>query len=320
MHDTDRILAELEALDSPTHESELEDEGVLQEYEDLENLEEMEFQPEANFGSYETSFGGPGQYEAEGEAEGEGELEDEGEYEGEGEGEYEGVYGSMLGEQEGEGEAEGEGEYEDEYQGEYASGVSGELAGETVGGINELQEMELAAELLETQGEEELEHFLGGFLSKTLGKAVQTLAGPAGDKLRSLLKDAAQKLIPVAGTALGTAFGGPAGAAIGGNIAAKAQQLFGLELEGLALEDQEFEAARSFVRFATDAARQFANAQSDDPAAAHHAIMSAAQRWAPGLLATSGTGLSMPFVRRRRRRMTGRWIRVARNQIVLYGL
>jgi len=180
--------------------------------------------------------------------------------------------------------------------------------------------MELAAELLETQGEEELEHFLGGFLSKTLGKAVQTLAGPAGDKLRSLLKDAAQKLIPVAGTALGTAFGGPAGAVIGGNIAAKAQQLFGLELEGLALEDQEFEAARSFVRFATDAARQFANAQSDDPAAAHHAIMSAAQRWAPGLLATSGTGLSMPFVRRRRRRMTGRWIRVARNQIVLYGL
>src|SRR5262249_22665926 len=97
---------------------------------------------------------------------------------------------------------------------------------------------------------------------------------------------------------------------------------FGLELEGLAPEDREFENAKAFVRFATLAAREAARLASrmDDITAAHTAIMHAARRYAPGLLATVSSSPAMGARHYAPRETSGRWVRVARNQVVLYGL
>lgn len=112
---------------------------------------------------------------------------------------------------------------------------------------------------------------------------------------------------------------------IGGNIASNAGNILGLELEGLAQEDQEFETAKAFVRLATDAAREAATAPTNlDPATvAQGAMKRAASRHAPGLLATvsPSPAFGPPYhFHHRRRPLTGRWVRVSRNQIVLHGL
>ena len=138
-------------------------------------------------------------------------------------------------------------------------------------GQDELNEMEMAAELLATNNEMELDHFLGGILD-----------GP----LKGLLHTVIKKALPIAGAAAGTFFGGPVGGAIGGKIGSAASNLFELELEGLSNEDQEFEVARSIVRLANDAASELANTppsgnENDD---ARNALMQAAMRHAPGLL------------------------------------
>src|SRR6266516_1538808 len=81
--------------------------------------------------------------------------------------------------------------------------------------LHETHEMELAAELLEVTNEEELEEFLNNVF-----RAVGSTIGPGR------------------------------GGAIGSQLAQQAGALLGLELEGLSPQDQEFEAARQFVRFA----------------------------------------------------------------------
>src|SRR5262249_29905756 len=126
--------------------------------------------------------------------------------------------------------------------------------------VEEVEEMELAAELLEVSDEQELDQFLGKLISKVAG-AARGLAGAAGGFLRSpagqalggLLKSAARKALPVVGRAVGTYFGGSGGGALGGKLASTAGQIFGLELEGMSGEDQEFEVARRFVRLAATA-------------------------------------------------------------------
>ena len=63
----------------------------------------------------------------------------------------------------------------------------------------------------------------------------------------------------------------------------------GLELEGLSQEDREFEAAKQFVRFASDAVKNAANRlppRSDRRRAIRHEI--AARRFAPGSAARPG--------------------------------
>jgi len=159
-------------------------------------------------------------------------------------------------------------------------------------------------------------------------KVGTALGGAEGKKLLGLLKGAAQKVLPVAGAAVGGFFGGPAGAALGGNIAGQAGKVFGLELEGLAYEDREFETAKAFIRFATDAARNTAQLAPEMEAelSARRGFLRAARRFAPGLL--SGAPLSAPVgtggcacgSQGRSRRGTGRWVRVGRHQLVLYGL
>jgi hypothetical protein len=116
-------------------------------------------------------------------------------------------------------------------------------------------------------------------VSGTIGKIVPSNIRQA---LGGYLKAAARKALPIVGTAIGTAFGGPAGGALGGKLASTAGGVFGLELEGLSGEDQEFEMAKAFTRFASQAVQNAAGAPPH--ASARDAVIAAAGQYAPGLL------------------------------------
>jgi hypothetical protein len=210
------------------------------------------------------------------------------------------------------------GEFEEEFQ-ETGYDAPGEFEAEEEMPINESMEMELAAELLDVSNEEELEQFLGSLIKKA-GRAVGSFVrSPVGKALGGILKAAAKKALPVAGGALGAYLGGPAGARIGSQLASKAGRVFGLELEGLSPEDQEFEVARKFVRMASSAARMAAKAPAtvSPQTAAKKAFAVAARRHAPGLLRIS-TPYSMQTAGYGYGR-SGRWIR-RRNKIILLGV
>src|SRR5262249_22924854 len=105
----------------------------------------------------------------------------------------------------------------------------------------------------------------------------------------------------------------------GAQVAQQAGKYFGLELEGLSPEDQEFEAAKAFVRFAGEAVKRAtvapATAASENVAQA--AALRAAHRFAPGLLRNNPTSPATfpraPFAPNR----AGRWIRHGRNIIIV---
>ncbi len=180
--------------------------------------------------------------------------------------------------------------------------------------FSEVEEMELAAGLLEITDETELDQFLGSLI-KRAGRAVGTVVkSPVGRALGGILKGAAKRALPIAGRAIGTYFGGPAGGAIGGQLASRAGRLFGLELEGLSAEDQEFEVAKQFVRLAGAATKNavLTPSTTDPQTAAKTAVATAAQKFAPGLLGRGITMGVMPGVRGR----SGRWIRRGRNIII----
>jgi hypothetical protein len=146
--------------------------------------------------------------------------------------------------------------------------------------FDEASEMDLAAELLDVNSEGEMDYFLKDLLQRatqTIGGAVRS---PAGQQLVGLLKGAAKKALPGIGAAIGGRFGGASGARIGGQLAQQAGQIFGLELEGMSPEDQEFEVARRFVRCAGAAAGNLAHWPHWP---ARKALRVAAQRFAPGL-------------------------------------
>lgn len=147
--------------------------------------------------------------------------------------------------------------------------------------FDEVQEMELAAELLGIQSEEELEEFFGK-LVKAAGKFIK---GPVGQALGGVLKNVARTALPVAGAALGNLVAPGVGGMIGGKLASMAGRAFGLELEGMSPQDQEFEVARRMVRLGGEAARQAAQMPAGPPdRVAKDAVLAAAQQHAPGLL------------------------------------
>jgi hypothetical protein len=194
--------------------------------------------------------------------------------------------------------------------------------------LPENQEMELAAELLEVTNEQELDHFLGGLIrsvGRTLGQVVRS---PIGRALGGILKPLAKAALPIAGTALGTFVGGPAGGLVGGKLASMAGQLFGLELEGLSPEDREFEVARRFVRFASDATRRTlaASPTANPQALARAAVSAASRQLAPGLVGGPAPApLTMPPAGIPAERISagarrrGTWIRRG-SRIVLIGI
>lgn len=181
--------------------------------------------------------------------------------------------------------------------------------------LSEIDEMELAGDFLEIQDEAELDQFLGKLFKKLGQGARKILASPIGKQLGGILKGAAKKLLPVAGGVLGGMVGGPAGAALGSNLAGGAAQAMGLEVEGLSGEDQEFEVARQYVRFATAAVQNAATAPPVEPPAqaARSAAVEAARQHAPGLLRQRGRRVPVSGQR------SGRWVRRG-NRIVLFGV
>src|SRR5437773_621926 len=134
---------------------------------------------------------------------------------------YESEYQEM--EFENNGQFEGEGSY---------LGESYESA------FNEMEEMELAAELLEIGNEYELDQFLGDLLNKAKKAAGGFLNSVVGKQVGGLLKSAAKMALPAVGNLIAPGAGGAIASGIG--------NVLGLELEGLSPQDQEFEEARQF--------------------------------------------------------------------------
>ena len=210
-----------------------------------------------------------------------------------------------------------EGPFESSWSGESEVGWSGE------GPFSAEQEQELAAELLAVSSEGELDHFLGKLFRKVAPIAGKILSGPVGQQLTGLLKSTAKKALPLAGRAIGGYFGGTKGGDIGAQAGNLAGRIFGLELEGMSYEDQEFEAAQRFVRLAGSAAQKAAQGPSKAPApqAARAALASAARVHAPGLLRPLADSAALVTVAGPgpRRRMSGRWVRRGKN-ILLFGV
>jgi uncharacterized protein (DUF697 family) len=186
------------------------------------------------------------------------------------------------------------------------------------GVFHESQELELAAELLEVNNEQELEQFLGDLI-KSAGKAIGGIVrSPIGQALGGVLKSAAKVALPIAGGALGTLVGGPIGTTIGSSLGSMAGKALGLELEGLSQEDREFETARQFVRFASETVKNALQAPPDvhPILAAKTAAAEAAREHAPGLLDDSFRQFGHHHDHHRHH---GHWVRHG-DKIVLYGL
>lgn len=197
------------------------------------------------------------------------------------------------------------GEAEQEYE------MEGE--GET---LNETDEMTLASELLSVSSEAELDHFLGGLLRK----AGAFLKSKTGQALGGMLKAAAKTALPIIGNAIAPG--------VGGAIASAAGDAFGLETEGLSAEDAQWEAAKSFIRFADAAIKKAASVHPAVPAqaAAQSALLQAAKQFAPGLLREAGpmTPPNRPGAPPTSRppfgqAAHGRWVRHG-NKIILFGV
>lgn len=202
---------------------------------------------------------------------------------------------------------EGE-QFEFEYEDEWAGG-SGEV-------FHEAELMELTAELLEINSEEELNHFLGKLIKKAAGAIGKVARSPIGQALGGVLKTVAKQAIPLAGGALGGMVGGPLGAKIGSSLAGYAGSALGLEAEFVNQEDREFAGAQQFVRLAGDTVKNAmtaASASANPKAAAQKAAIQAANIHAPGLFSSS------PGAARGRRPASsgGRWVRRGRHILIL---
>jgi hypothetical protein len=94
----------------------------------------------------------------------------------------------------------------------------------------------------------------------------------------------------------------------------------------LSQEDREFEAAKQFARFATEAVQNAATAPGGNPVAiARSAIAASAQRNAPGLLNGGSSSMQQmssmsqmrPHYTGGGRPRSGRWRRIGPNKIIV---
>jgi uncharacterized protein (DUF697 family) len=205
--------------------------------------------------------------------------------------------------------------------GEYEFEATADTLGESEYGyefestLDEAEVMELAAELLEVTTEAELDQFIGNLFKKVSNSVGKLIKSPIGKTLGGVLKGVAQKALPIAGAALGSVVPG-LGTALGGSLGSMAGSMFGMELEGLSGEDQEFEVAKRYVQFASEAAKQAATAPANVPPqqVTNQALTVAAQKYAPGLLSNGSTAQPGGSGKQR----SGRWIRRG-NNIILIG-
>jgi len=230
-------------------------------------------------------------------------------------------------------EGDNEPEFEDEFEYEDEDDAFGELEyesaafGDASRVLSDAEEMEMASDLLSVTNDAELEQFLGKLFKKVTRKVGRFMKSGVGRRIGGFIKGIAKKALPVLGGALGSAIPIPGiGTALGSALGGAAGKMFGLELEGLSPEDQEFEAAKRVVRLATTAAANAAKA-SKTPASpakiAKVAIVKAIQKHAPGIVKRSGYGSYGPSAGHRGHRITprgrtGRWVRRGR-YIILIG-
>ena len=207
------------------------------------------------------------------------------EYENEVTGEFEDEFAGEL-------TAEFEDEFEDEDEDFLGGLLGGLLGGELETSELEMHEIELASELLELAGEDELEQFLGDLVQRAAGAVGGFVRSPTGQQLTGILRSAAKQALPVVGGAIGDYVSPGAGGQWGRKIATAAGDLMGLELEGLSPQEQELEVARRVVRLASAAGQHAARAQHAAPprVVAQRAAATAARRHAPGLLRPGRTG------------------------------
>jgi uncharacterized protein (DUF697 family) len=197
--------------------------------------------------------------------------------------------------------------------------ISSDIAMESPFG--EVEEIDLATELLTISSEAELDQFLGKLLKgawrgiKKVGSVVGKVARPLG----GMLKGIAKKALPFVGGALGSFIPIPGvGTAVGTALGSAVSKALEAELEGMDPEDREFEMARRFVRLAGTSAKQAVLAQPgvDPQATAKAAVMAAAQQHIPGLrLETSSPMTTSTAIGSRS--SSGRWIRRGRKIILL---
>jgi uncharacterized protein (DUF697 family) len=187
--------------------------------------------------------------------------------------------------------------------------------------LHEVQEMELASELLEITNEQELEQFLGNVFKSVARAAGGLIRSPVGQALGGILKNVAKQALPVVGGALGSMVAPGIGTALGSKLGAMAGNLFEVELESMDREQAEFEVARKYVQLAATAARNAALAPPNVPprVIAQRAVAAAARQYAPGLVRVAADGGYADggyggYTRPR----SGRWVRRGR-KIVLYG-
>ncbi len=190
----------------------------------------------------------------------------------------------------------------------------GEVYGESP--FSEVEEMELAAELMGVSSEAELDQFIGK-LFKKVGRFVGRVARPLG----GVLKGIAKKALPFVGGALGSFIPIPGvGTAVGSALGSAVSKALEMEMEGMSLEDQEFEMAKRFVRIAGTAAKQAAQTppNADPKAVVNTAVINAAKKHVPGLMtgAPTPSATFTPTMLGRPGR-SGRWIRRGRKIILL---
>jgi hypothetical protein len=278
-------------------------------------------------------------YEGEGDWMGEGEeawYEGEGDWMGEGEnGWYEGE-GDWMGEGEN-GWYEGEGDWMGEGEGAWYEGEGGPYDGGEAawygeqgytsfeGPFEEVDEMALAAEILNAGSEQEFGKLLKGLINFATGGK-----GSAGAKgsLAKMAKAIGRRFLPLAGATAGNLVAPGVGGMVGGSLLGKVGQMFGLETEGMSLEDGQYEIARRYVRLVGAAAQEVAQTPPAVPPdqAAQQALAVAAQQHAPGLMVPPASAQARYRGQFRRyggryprRRAQGVWAWRG-NNIVLYGI
>jgi hypothetical protein len=182
--------------------------------------------------------------------------------------------------------------------------------------FDEVEEMELASQLLEVTDEAELDQFLGSLIKKAW-RGVRKIGRNVLRPLGGVLKAVAKKALPYLAGAAGTFFGGPVGGALGASLGSALSKAMEMEFEGLSPEDQEFEMARRFVRLAGATAKQAALAEPgvDPQVAVRNALIAAAHQHLPGL--SNGRMPSAGSMAGKRR--SGRWLRRGRT-IILFGV
>ncbi|HLV68720.1 MAG TPA: hypothetical protein VKY73_23040 [Polyangiaceae bacterium] len=194
------------------------------------------------------------------------------------------------------------------------------FTGET-GPLDEAEELELAAELLEVGDDEELEEFIGNLVKQAAGGLKKFASSKVGQALGKGLKTVAKKALPIASTALGNLVAPGVGGVIGGQLGSLATKLFEFESEGMSDEELQLEMAKRFVRLGAGAAQKAAKAppSANPRAVAQNAIAAAAKQHAPGLARrlsprSFGGGPLLPGTAGAE---SGRWIRRGRKIIVL---